>query len=258
MKTKKSILIFISIIAIIFLGIFLAVKLLNKRDEYYITDYEQLYDVAVQYLIDNDDNQNKSKERYKIFIDYKGFGITQDKEYRYAYMWIYDESYYVSNDKIISDSGSSMPYKFTFKDNKVVKCEIPKDGSQYVSSIKYMFPNDIENKVINYQFSDDKLKNDVKKYYSDLEDTTIYFSIGEGYTFDGKIIETGNDYIVVEVLQKTGSFNKADKVRMKIDRPVNGINDFYVVGNSVRITFNGNIDTSNPMQIGADKIEFIG
>ena len=31
------------------------------------------------------------------------------------------------------------------------------------------------------------------------------------------------------------------------------LNDFYVVGNNVRITFNGNVLESNPMQIGATK-----
>lgn len=44
---------------------------------------------------------------------------------------------------------------------------------------------------------------------------------------------------------------------MKITRPTSGINDFYVVGNKVRITFNGMVETSNPAQIGANKIELI-
>ena len=52
-------------------------------------------------------------------------------------------------------------------------------------------------------------------------------------------------------------FKKDDKVRMKITRPTSGINDFYVVGNKVRITFNGIVETSNPAQIGTTKIESI-
>ena len=44
---------------------------------------------------------------------------------------------------------------------------------------------------------------------------------------------------------------------MKITRPTDGTNDFYVVGNKVRITFNGNVEESNPAQIGAIKIELI-
>ena len=44
---------------------------------------------------------------------------------------------------------------------------------------------------------------------------------------------------------------------MKITRPTSGINDFYVVGNKVRITFNGMVETSNPAQIGTNKVELI-
>ena len=149
--------------------------------EYYITDNEHLYDTAVKYLIDNDTNPEKNKDRYKLFVDYEGFGITEDNNYRYAYMWIAEGAYYVVDNKIISGSGSSMPYRFTFEKNeiKVVKYEIPKDGNEYVSSIKKMYPNGIEDKAINYIWKDDKLTKEVKEYYSDLEDKNIYYNIGD-------------------------------------------------------------------------------
>ena len=74
-----------------------------------------------------------------------------------------------------------MPYKFTFEldSNKVVKYEIPDDGSEYVPSIKRMFPDDIENKVLNYEWDSSKLMKEVKEYYSDLEDKDIYFEIDD-------------------------------------------------------------------------------
>lgn len=75
--------------------------------------------------------------------------------------------------------------------------------------------------------------------------------------FDGKIIEAKDNTITVEVLKNSKSFKKNDKVTMKITRPTSGINDFYVVGNNVRITFNGMVETSNPAQISATKIELI-
>ena len=155
----------------------------NSKEKY-IKNSEHLYDIAAQYLIDNDSNSEKNNDRYKKFVDFKGFGITEDKEYRYVYMWIAEESYYVVDDKIVSGSGSSMPYKFTFelKDNKVVKYETPKDGSEYLSSIKEMCPDDIENKIINYQWKDDKLIKEVKEYYSDLKDKDIYYNIDGKYT----------------------------------------------------------------------------
>ena len=174
---KKKI--FLSLMVIV--SLFIITGCSNKEN--YITDNEHLYDTAVQYIIDNDTNPEKNEDRYKMFIDYNGFGITEDDNYRYAYMWISEESYYVVDNKIISGSGSSMPYKFTFElnDNKVVKYEIPKDGNEYASSIKEMYPNDIENKVINYQWKDDRLTKKVKKYYSDLKDTNIYYHTGDEY-----------------------------------------------------------------------------
>ena len=75
--------------------------------------------------------------------------------------------------------------------------------------------------------------------------------------FEGKIIETKDNSITVKVLKNSKSFKKDDKVTMKITRPTSGVNDFYVVGNDVRITFNGMVETSNPAQIGATKIELI-
>lgn len=75
--------------------------------------------------------------------------------------------------------------------------------------------------------------------------------------FDAEIIETKEDYMIVKVLKESKSFKKDDKVRMKITRPTSGINDFYVVGNKVRITFNGMVETSNPAQIGTNKVELI-
>ena len=175
MKKKR----FLGLMVIV--GLFIITGCSNKEN--YITDYEHLYDTAVQYIIDNDTNPEKNNDRYKMFIDYNGFGITEDDDYRYAYMWIAEESYYVADNKIISGSGSSMPYKFTFElnDNKVVKYEIPKDGNEYASSIKEMYPDDIENKVINYQWKDDGLIKEVKNYYSDLKDKNIYYYTGDEY-----------------------------------------------------------------------------
>ena len=75
--------------------------------------------------------------------------------------------------------------------------------------------------------------------------------------FEAQIIVAEKDYIIVEVLKDSNTFKKGNKVAVKITRPTNGINDFYVVGNKVQITFNGNIEESNPAQIGAIKIELI-
>ena len=168
---------FLSLMVIV--SLFIITGCSNKEN--YITDYEHLYDTAVQYIIDNDTNPEKNNDRYKMFVDYNVFGITEDENYRYVYMWIAEESYYIADNKIISGSGSSMPYKFTFElnDNKVIKIETPKDGNEYTSSIKEMYPDDIENKAINFQWKDDTLIKEVRNYYSDLKDKSIYYYSGD-------------------------------------------------------------------------------
>lgn len=75
--------------------------------------------------------------------------------------------------------------------------------------------------------------------------------------FDAKIIEAKDESIMVEVLKNSQSFKVKDKVLVKITRPTSGVNDFYVSGNDIRITFGGMVETSNPPQISAVKIELI-
>ena len=75
--------------------------------------------------------------------------------------------------------------------------------------------------------------------------------------FEAKIIEAKENSITVEVIKECKSFKVKDRVVVKITRPTNGINDFYVKGNNVKITFNGMVETSNPPQIGAVKVELI-
>ncbi len=177
MKKKKAI-IATSIIILVIIALLITGICIDKNKEKYIENSNQLYDIASKYILEKDENPDKDKKRYKMFIDYEGFGITEDKEYRYAYMWIYDESFYISNNRIISSGGSSMPYKFTFakKEDKVIKYENPKDGNEYTSSIKGMFPKDLEEKVLNYKLNDSKLKRDVREYYKDLNNTKIYYT----------------------------------------------------------------------------------
>ena len=44
---------------------------------------------------------------------------------------------------------------------------------------------------------------------------------------------------------------------MKITRPTNGTKDFFVVGNKVKISYNGMIMESYPAQIVAEKVELV-
>lgn len=113
---------------------------------------------------------------------------------------------------------------------------------------------DISNKKQN-EFFDNVFSNN-PDYVQYIKDNKMIEFRESFDVFDGKIIEATYNSITVEVLEDSKSFKKSDKVTMKITRPY-GVNDFYVVGNSIRITFNGMVETSNPAQIGASKIELI-
>lgn len=74
-------------------------------------------------------------------------------------------------------------------------------------------------------------------------------------SFEATIIEAKEDYIIVRPDEGTTELKSSDKIRIKITRPTSGINDFYVAGNKIIITYNGNINESYPAQIDAIKIK---
>ena len=160
---KSNLMIYSSALLIILLVISLQFNKIN-----YVKDSDYLYENAIAFLKENNNDVDKNKENYNIFFQYKKFGITKDKNYKYVYMWILNESFYLENNELKSGSGSSMPYKFTFKDDKVVKYEIPKDGNEYVSSIKKMFPKEVSKKILKYDYSKLNKLNEIEidKYYN--------------------------------------------------------------------------------------------
>jgi hypothetical protein len=169
-KVKKEIKITLMVLGIVLL-LFIAYVIFEfilKENECWITDNEFLYDKAISYL-ENEENEylkDKNLENYKVFTDYDGFGITEKGNKKYVYMWILKETYYIQDDEVKMYQGSSMAYKFTFENNEVIEYEIPKDGSDYTSSIKDMFPNSIENKIFNHQKSNSELRKKVQEYYN--------------------------------------------------------------------------------------------
>ena len=169
MKKQAITILIICFIVGTIVGVILGLS--SKKDTVWITDNEFLYDKAVAYIINEETTKghDKDKENYKVFTDYKGFGIEEKNNKKYAYMWILEEAYYVENDEVKISSGSSMPYKFTFENNEVVNYETSKDGSYYAPSIREMFPDSIENEVISFSLDNTKLKKQVEEYYSYLK-----------------------------------------------------------------------------------------
>lgn len=165
----KKILIFIMSIILLF-----NMTGCNKKES--MMNDEELYETAVNYLKENNNDSNKKEKDYQLFISYEGLGVSEDDTYKYVYMWILDESYYIVNNKLFSSSGSSMAYKFTFKDNKVIKYEIPEDGTYYKSSINKIFPSNLQEKILNYDATllIEENKKKVESHYSYLDSLEIH------------------------------------------------------------------------------------
>ena len=223
-------------------------------------DNEKLYKLSVNYLIENDECRETNCNRYKYFVDYKGFGTSEDEKYRYAYMWIYDQSYYVNEkNNIIAASGSSMAYKFIIDklEDKVIDTELPEDGGNYTSSIKKMFPKSVARKILNFEWGKDTLEEQVKEYYKDLKDTSIKYSDND-ISFVAKVLSYKEGKLLVEVLYDAlPSFKKGDKVDVTVD-DYEVRNVVYQEGMRLDIVFDGTIDESNPPQIHTTNIGIVG
>ena len=176
-NTKKSLI----ILSVIFVTIICGLIYYNKNLKInLVTDSDDLYNVAIDYLREKEfqDNPDSNEKDFNIFFAYHGFGIEKKDSLKYAYMWIFNNSYYIEKDEyggaLAISSGMSVPCKITFKNNKVVKVEYPKDGNEYVSSIKNMFPSVIATQVLNFDKAENlnKLFNEVSerknKYYDYL------------------------------------------------------------------------------------------
>ncbi|MBR2247833.1 MAG: hypothetical protein IKN74_01290 [Clostridia bacterium] len=197
------------IVILVLIGVFSFEYWSQTNGGAWITDHEFLYEMAIDYIVkekteqENTDYEFIGGKDYKVFTDYEGFGIQEKGNYRYVYMWILEESYYVRDEKLYSMSGSSMAYKFKFKidGNDIVEYENPEDGSLYTKSIKEMFPSDIVDKVLAYTMSNDKITKEIHSYYSYLPDTKVYLEGVDDIDEDGPIpvVQTIDEPVVNEV-----------------------------------------------------------
>ncbi|MBE6149789.1 MAG: helix-turn-helix transcriptional regulator [Firmicutes bacterium] len=195
---KKILILFI----ITFIIIFSILIYYNKNLKVnLVDDSDYLYDEVIDFIKEKEfsENPDASYNDFNVFYSYHGFGIEKNNNYKYVYMWIYQQSYYIESEDYGSglaiSSGSSIPIKVVFKDNKLQHIIYPKDGSEYISSIKEMFPGIIEYQVLNFdnEKNINKLFNEVQQkkniYYDylnldmskitmdDLEYNNLIFSI---------------------------------------------------------------------------------
>ena len=128
-----------------------------------------------EYLI-KEDEKNSLFENEKSFVAMRIYLIKEEsKEKYYVYAWVLQEKYYLDNDKIIEDTGSSIPYKFELvKENDrymVSDYEIPRDGSYYAKDMKHIFPNSVLKDIENAQIDGTieklslEIQNEVNLYF---------------------------------------------------------------------------------------------
>ena len=174
-KNSKKLLIILSILfMIIIFGLIYYHRNLKVN---LVNDSDYLYDEVINFIKEKEFKENPdSKEKdFNVFYSYHPFGIEKKNNYKYVYLWIYEQSYYIEKEEYGSglaiSSGKSMPIKVIFKDNKLQEVIYPKDGSQYITSIKEMFPGIIKYQVLNF----DKEKN-INKLFNEVEQKkNIYY-----------------------------------------------------------------------------------
>ena len=112
---------------------------------------EEIELAIMDYLIEKGDSEQKHHENEKTFASMRVYLIHEherDKHYD-IYAWVLEEKYYLEDDEIKRDSGSSIPYKFVVKniDDKftVTDSRIPRDGSYYAVDMKNIFPDSVRN-----------------------------------------------------------------------------------------------------------------
>ena len=172
---KKSLIILFVIVLLILLGV-----ILYMTTEKTVTDREDLYGKAEEYLVSLEEPHysletkesmpNYDISDFKVFTDIEQLGIKQKGNQFYVYVWAKVYSYYVQDNQLEVNSGYSAPRKLIIKNDEVTDCIMPEDGERYAESVKEIFPEDIREKMENLDSDNQTIKEEVDAYYSYLNE----------------------------------------------------------------------------------------
>lgn len=140
-------------------------KLYQKVEEYLIALEKPQYKLETK-----ESKPNTDIKDFKVFTNIAKLGIEKKQDEINVYVWALVESYYVQNGNLVTNTGSSSPYKFRIKNNEVIDYETPKDGEEFEQSCKKIFPKDIRKKLGESLVNSDELKKEVRNYYSYLKE----------------------------------------------------------------------------------------
>ena len=172
---KKSLIIIFVIVLLILLGV-----ILYMTTEKTVTDREDLYGKAEEYLVSleephysletKESTPNYDISDFKVFTDIEQLGIKQKGNQFYVYVWAEVYSYYVQDNQLEVNSGYSAPRKLIIENDEVIDCIETKDGTEYTKSIEENFPEDIREKMENLDTDNQTIKEEVDAYYAYLNE----------------------------------------------------------------------------------------
>ncbi len=113
-------------------------------------------------------NKDLEQTNYHYFVSYDKLGVVKHKDLIYVYMWVLGGTYYLENEIIQYHNGYSLFYKFTIKDNQVIKYENPESDSMYKESIEKLAHNSkAAKKILNHE-SKLNSNDEIRNYYSKI------------------------------------------------------------------------------------------
>ncbi len=128
--------------------------------------------IAIEnYLLEKSENEPKHHENKNSFVSIRHYLTEEKNNYKLynVYAWVLEETYYLENNEIKQDSGSSIPYKFVVEhindEYKVTDSRIPRDGSYYAEDMKNIFPRSVRNDMdeVHNDGTIEKLEMDIQK-----------------------------------------------------------------------------------------------
>ena len=91
------------------------------------------------------------------------------------------------------------------------------------------------------------------EYIKFIKDNSLIKFKNSKSIFEAQVLTKNDNILTVKVLKNSNQFRKNDTVVVKALK----LNDEIIVGDNIKITFNGSVLTSNPPQIGTYDIEKI-
>ena len=173
---KKGLKIVLIIIIILLLATFVGIILKNTVFSPWIKNSNYLYESAKDAIIaeEKSTSPDRTVSGFHTFVSMKEFGIQKGEEpsEKYVYVWIYYQSYYIENDQLWKSTGGSHPYKFIFNNDEFVRYEIPDNTHNYINEIRDLFPDKIEDTIINFNSPDNikSLTDDVRSQVDSFEE----------------------------------------------------------------------------------------